>query len=40
MKNNEAMNVDDLMDKPLWIMDLLPKQVPDNRAGQYFKVEK
>ena len=40
MKNNEAMNVDDLLDKPLWIMDLLPKQVPDNKAGQYFKVEK
>ena len=33
------MSIDELMAKPYWIIDLLPKQVPANSAGQYFKVE-
>ena len=34
------MSIDELMAKPYWIIDLLPKQVPANSAGQYFKVER
>lgn len=32
-------NVFDLLEKPYWVVDILPKQVPKDSAGQYFKVE-
>ena len=31
--------IDELPDKPYWIVDILPKQVPKDSAGQYFTVE-
>ena len=31
--------IDSLLDKPYWLIDILPKQVPAGSAGQYFKVE-
>ena len=32
--------IDSLLDKPYWLIDILPKQVPAGSAGQYFKVER
>ena len=32
-------NVFELLEKPYWVVDILPKQVPKDSAGQYFKVE-
>ena len=32
--------VEQWMDKPYWVIDVLPKQVPLGSRGQYFKVEK
>ena len=34
------MNPDEIMNKPYWIIDILPKQVPENSPGQYFRIEK
>lgn len=34
------LTIDELIEKPYWVVDLLPKQVPNNSEGQYFKVEK
>ena len=34
------MNPDEIMDKPYWIIDILPGQVPENSPGQYFRIEK
>lgn len=31
--------IDDLLQTPYWIIDILPKQVQPNSLGQYFKVE-
>ena len=28
-----------MLEKPYWVVDILPKQVPKDSAGQYFKVE-
>ena len=33
------MTIEDFLDKPYWVIDILPKQVPANREGQYFKIE-
>ena len=33
------MDIEELLEKPYWIVDILPKQVPVNSEGQYFKVE-
>lgn len=33
------MSIDELLEKPYWIVDILPKQVPANAEGQYFKIE-
>ncbi len=30
----------DLLEKPYWIVDILPEQVPENADGQYFSVER
>ena len=32
--------VADLLSKPYWLIDILPKQVPAGSAGQYFKAER
>ena len=34
------MNIDDYLDKPYWIIDILPMQVPKDAGGQYFAVER
>lgn len=34
------LTIDELIERPYWVVDLLPKQVPNNSEGQYFKVEK
>ena len=33
------MTIDDFLEKPYWVIDILPKQVPANGGGQYFKIE-
>ena len=37
MKGTEF--IESLLEKPYWLIDVLPKQVPAGSAGQYFKVE-
>jgi len=32
--------VEDLLQCPYWIVDILPSQVPEKSPGQYFAVEK
>ena len=34
------MSIDELLEKPCWIVDILPEQVPEDSPGQYFPVEK
>ena len=31
--------IEELLNKPYWIIDILPEQVPEDSAGQYFAVE-
>ena len=31
--------IDDYFDKEYWVVDFLPKQVPENGGGRYFSVE-
>lgn len=33
------MRIDELLEKTYWIVDILPKQVPKDSAGQYFAIE-
>ena len=33
-------NLEELLQPPYWIIDILPKQVPKDSPGQYFSVEK
>ena len=32
--------IDELLQTPYWIIDILPMQVPQESAGQYFAIEK
>ncbi|MBR3126323.1 MAG: hypothetical protein IKF42_13005 [Mogibacterium sp.] len=32
--------IDELLQKPYWIIDILPEQVPADSLGQYFEIEK
>ena len=32
--------VESILEKPYWLIDVLPKQVPAGSAGQYFKAER
>ena len=32
--------IEELLNKPYWIIDILPEQVPEDSAGQYFAVER
>lgn len=34
------MTVEEYLNKPYWVIDILPKQVPADGRGQYFKIEK
>ena len=34
------MTIETFLTKPYWIIDILPKQVPEGSAGQYFAIEK
>lgn len=36
MKNN----VDELLQKPYWVIDILPEQVPGDSPGQFFEIER
>lgn len=31
--------IEELLNKPYWIVDILPKQVPKDSPGQYFTIE-
>ena len=31
--------IDDFFDKEFWVVDFLPKQVPENAGGRFFSVE-
>ena len=33
------MNIEDLLERPYSVVDILPRQVPTDGGGQYFKVE-
>ena len=33
------ISIEDLLDKPYWIIDILPKQVSEGNPGQYFAIE-
>ena len=39
MNNNDEI-IDRYLEKPYWVIDILPKQVPADCGGQYFKIEK
>ena len=34
------MTIEEFLDKPYWVIDILPKQVPADGKGQYFEIEK
>jgi hypothetical protein len=34
------MTIEDYLEKPYWVIDILPKQVAENSRGQYFEIEK
>ena len=33
------MDIDELLNKPYWLIDFLPYRVPANSAGQFFTIE-
>ena len=41
MNNMERMmnRIQELLQKPFWVIDILPEQVKSDRSGQYFEVE-
>ena len=42
MENQIPMTeqIEELLQTPYWIIDILPKRVPENSPGQYFRIEK
>ena len=34
------MTIEELLEKPYWLIDILPERVPADSGGQYFAVEK
>ena len=34
------ITIEEFLDKPYWVIDILPKQVPADGRGQYFRIEK
>ena len=39
MSMDKFEKIDALLEKPYWLIDLLPKQVPASSHGQYFEIE-
>ncbi len=39
MSSVDSGLVDSLLDEPCWVIDLLPRQVPEGSEGQFFAVE-
>ena len=39
MTNKDHNLIEDLLQKPCWVIDLLPRQVPEGSEGQFFAVE-
>ncbi len=39
IRYDAAGRIERLLDKPVWLVDLLPRQVPAESPGQYFAVE-
>ena len=35
-----GMDIDELLQTPYWVIDILPKQVPAGGSGQYFTIER
>ncbi|MBQ9317455.1 MAG: hypothetical protein IJ203_11625 [Atopobiaceae bacterium] len=35
-----GMTIDELLEMPYWVVDILPRQVPADSPGQYFAVER
>ena len=35
-----GMTIDELLEMPYWVVDILPRQVPEDSPGQYFAVER
>ena len=33
-------HIEDLLNTPYWVVDLLPEQVPAGSPGQYFEIER
>ena len=38
-RDMELDRIEELLEKPYWIIDILPFRVPENSTGQYFAVE-
>ena len=36
---NRKIIIDDYLEKPYWVVDILPKQVPADSRGQFFTIE-
>ena len=36
---DRKVTIEELLEKPYWIIDILPKQVPKDSLGQYFAIE-
>ena len=36
---DRKVTIEELLEKPYWIIDILPKQVLKDSAGQYFAIE-
>ena len=36
---DRKVTIEELLEKPYWIIDILPKRVPKDSPGQYFAVE-
>ena len=34
------MTIEEYLERPYWVIDILPKQVPADGKGQYFRIEK
>ena len=37
--DTEKLTIDELLENPYWIIDILPKRVPKDSPGQYFAIE-
>ncbi len=33
------MTIEEYLEKPCWVIDILPRQVPEDSPGQYFRIE-